>query len=184
MLRGKKTASNFSAEVLRRFMWNFGTWHTTCSDVQECKNHVNEYLTSQSTNFVNAKQRIYIRKYGPKIYNSNQWREYFKWRSPSTIFMLTSQLECHISCVLCSCRVIIHSPVRSQVLYRKADGSRANLFSVRLKKILFTQSSNRYEFLKTMVPRRERDLVLYTSPGLVRIRSSVLTFNILVLINI
>lgn len=120
-VKGKSTASNFSAEVLWNFMWNFGTWHTTSSDVQECNNHVRENLTPQSTNFVNAKQRIYRRKCGSKIHKSNHLREYFKRRSPSTIFMLTSQLEWRISCVICSCRVITHSPVRSQVLYRKVD---------------------------------------------------------------
>ena len=120
-VKGKSNASNFSAEVLRKFMWNFGTWHTTCSDVQECNNHVREYLTSQPTNFVNGKQRIYRRKCGSKIHKANHLRECFKRRFPSTIFKLTSQMECHISYVLRSCKITNHPPVRSQVLYRKVD---------------------------------------------------------------
>jgi hypothetical protein len=102
-------------------MWKFGTWHSTCSDVQECNNHVRDYLTSQATSFVNAKQWIYRRKCSSKIHKSNHLREYFKRRSPSAIFMLTSQLECLISRVLCSCTVFTQSPIRSQVLYRKVD---------------------------------------------------------------
>jgi hypothetical protein len=93
-VKGKSTASNFSAAVLRKLTWNSATCHTTCSDVQECNTHVREYLTSQITNLLKAKQRIYRRKCGSKIHHkSEHLREYFMRRSPSSIIMLTSQRE-------------------------------------------------------------------------------------------